>query len=644
MSSLSQRPAVRPRRRRWWWLLVVGAVLAAGTAAWWFLWPRPESPEVAGRALAAAWSRGELAAAPFRQTAPADLAARYETLVGDLDAGPPRVTLVAVSPPGEDEPETTRATLRASWDLGVGEPWTYETTAELRLAELTWRVVWDPALVHPRLEEGLRLARSRLRPDRGDVVGPGGTALVTERPVVEVGVQPSRTEDVAALTATLERVLDVDGAALADRVRGAPPDAFVPVITLREADYDSVRPRIHDLPGTVFRRDRIPLAPTRRFARALLGRVDRVTAEVLEDNPERYARGDLVGLSGLQARYDERLFGTPGLQVVLRGEEAPEDPVLFELPSIPGEDVTVTLDEAVQRAADEAVQGTGFPTALVVLRVSDGHVLAAANSTETSAFNLAFQGRVPPGSTFKIVTTAALLQEGLRVDETVGCPGAVAIGNHTITNAGDQVLGEIPFRTAFARSCNTAFAQLSRRLEPGALPDTASSFGLGRPPAIGVDAFGGDVPVPEGELERALAAIGQGRNVVSPLAMAGAAVTVARGSFLSPSLVLEPEPGDAPTEVEALDPAVATSLRELTRRVVTEGTGRRAAEVPGGPVHGKTGTAEYGDETPPRTHAWFVGYRGDLAFAVLVAETPDAGGGTTAAPIAARFLAALDGG
>lgn len=645
-TGLYEQVTLRPRRRRR--ILIIGLVLlaVAAAAAWWFLRPQPESPDVAANALAAAWTQGKIQSAPFGADGPTDVAEQYAALVEGLgEDASATVTVAEVAPPPEDEPERTTATLDVAWDLGLEEPWTYQTTADLSLVELTWEVSWSPSLVHPRLEDGLRLATQRTRPARGEILAADGTPLVTNRPVVDVGVQPSRTEDVAALTATLEQVLEVDGAALAERIEAAGPDQFVPVITLREEDYLAVEDQIFDLPGTVFRRDTLPLAPTRDFARALLGRAGPVTAEMIEEQPERYVAGDIAGTSGLQARYDEQLFGTPGVQVLLTGDEPPDDPVLFEQAPVDGESITITLDERVQRAADDAVAGTGFPTALVALRVSDGQVLAAANSEEAGGFNLAFEGRVPPGSTFKIVTTAALMQRGLTVDETVSCPNETTVDGRTITNAEDQVLGDIPFRTAFFRSCNTAFVQLSQRLEDGDLADAAAQFGIGQPINVGVPASSGEVPVNESAVDLAAASIGQGRNVTSPLAMAGVVATVARGSYLAPSLVLDPEPeavgGGEPAPLPA---PIASDLQELTRLVVSEGTGTAVAGVPGGPVHGKTGTAEYGTETPPRTHAWFVGYQGDLAFAVLVAETPDAYGGEVAAPIAADFLTALNAG
>lgn len=650
--SLYENVERRRRRTRWTIAAVVVVLAGAGVAAWWFLRPVPEDPRVAAEELAAAWSAGQMDAAPFDQGAAGDVGDRYASLVEGLDADSPGVEVVEVSEPDPDDPLATTVDLDVTWSLDGDRQWSYATVADLHRAEgeLRWSVSWDPRLVHPELAEGLRLATRRTTPPRAEIRAADGTTLVANREVVDVGIEPQRADDVEQLVtdvvAALDDVLDVqiepDG--LTERIGQANDNAFVLVVTLREDDYLQVQDAIQPLPGTVFRRREVPLAPTSDFARHTLGSAGPVTAEMIEEQPDRYVAGDVAGRSGLQRAYDERLFGAPGLEVVLAGESAPEDPVLYADDPVPGEPVTVTLAEAVQRAADAAVEGTGFPTGMAVVRPSDGHVLALANSSEAT-FDIARTGQVPPGSTFKFITTQALLAETDLTDDTqIDCPNEVTVGGRTITNAETQQLGTVPFRTAFVNSCNTAFVQLSQSLDSGSLRAAASRFGIGRELDIGLDAFAGQVPETGDAVDLAASAIGQGRNLVSPLAMAGAVATVANGAFPGLSLVQEPAPDGGEAPPDPLPSPHVDLLQDMMREVVTDGTGTVLAGTPGGGVHGKTGTAEFADEDGNlRTHAWFVGYQADLAFAVVVTDTPEEYGGEVAAPVARRLLEALAG-
>ena len=122
-------------------------------------------------------------------------------------------------------------------------------------------------------------------------------------------------------------------------------------------------------------------------------------------------------------------------------------------------------------------------------------------------------------------------------------------------------------------------------------------------------------------------------------ALAVLAGNVARGSALAPTLVTDPAPQQTPAKPAPLDAKAAGVLQDLTAAVVDRGTGQVLRGTPGGQVHGKTGTAEFGTKDPPQTHAWFVGYQGDVAFAVLVEEGRS--GGTVAAPVAKDFLTRL---
>jgi cell division protein FtsI/penicillin-binding protein 2 len=131
--------------------------------------------------------------------------------------------------------------------------------------------------------------------------------------------------------------------------------------------------------------------------------------------------------------------------------------------------------------------------------------------------------------------------------------------------------------------------------------------------------------------------IGQGEVLASPAAMAQAAATIARGGWAAPRLVLDPAPEPGPAAPET-DPARLRVVRDLMRAVVTGGTAQALADVPGESVHAKTGTAEFGTQTPPQTHAWTIGFAGPIAFAVLVEEGRS--GGCIAVPVAEAFLRA----
>ena len=317
----------------------------------------------------------------------------------------------------------------------------------------------------------------------------------------------------------------------------------------------------------------------------------------------------------------------------------------------------------MQRAAEHALDGVTQPAALVALQASTGDVKAIVSRPVNIAFDRALEGRYPPGSTFKVVTTVALLASGVTPDQAVPCPPDAVVGGKRFTNFEGEAAPSIPFRRAFAISCNTAFVGLASHLSNAQLGAAAAEFGFGTPLSPGLPAVSARFPTPVDAAEHAAASIGQGRVTSSPLAMATVAAAADSGTWHAPHLLANPAgaatagaAGGGPSTTAAgaepatttagaapppLDPAVVQTLRQLMGEVVASGTGT-PAQVPGGPpVAGKTGTAEFGPGNPPATHAWFIGFRGDLAFAVLV----EGGGvgGRVAAPVAARFLAGVHG-
>jgi cell division protein FtsI/penicillin-binding protein 2 len=207
----------------------------------------------------------------------------------------------------------------------------------------------------------------------------------------------------------------------------------------------------------------------------------------------------------------------------------------------------------------------------------------------------------------------------------------VSAGGRTFRNAEPAASRRMTLTRAFAESCNTAFVRLAAELPDTALAEAARLYGFGLGQPLPVSSVGGAAPAPTSDAEAAAAAIGQGRVTSSPLHMASVAAAVASGTWRQPRVL----PCDS-CEERAVP--VAAQLRPMMRAVVRYGTGTKAS-APGGPVHGKTGTAEHGQGSPPPTHAWFVGWQGTTAFAVFVEE--GSSGGRVAAPVAARFLRLL---
>jgi cell division protein FtsI/penicillin-binding protein 2 len=330
----------------------------------------------------------------------------------------------------------------------------------------------------------------------------------------------------------------------------------------------------------------------------------------------------VIGQSGLQARYEEQLGGTAGSAVIIREADGTPADTLLEVDAKPGRPLRTTLDIDVQRAAEDALADRDDEAALVAVEPSSGDVLAVANRPTDDGYDRALEGRYPPGSTFKVVSTTALLRAGLDPDETVDCPQTFNVGGRDFKNFEGNAAGAVPFSVDFAQSCNTAFVSLTERLDADALTETARDFGLE------------EVPPGEDLVERAAAMIGQARILASPLEMAGVAATVAAGRWHEPRLIRADKKHAGPR----LDAGELDTLRALTRDVITSGTGTALASVPGD-VHGKSGTAEYGSGDPPPTHAWFIAYRDNVAIAVLVENGRS--GGTVAAPIAERFFSAL---
>ena len=360
-----------------------------------------------------------------------------------------------------------------------------------------------------------------------------------------------------------------------------------------------------------------------------------------------YPAGDLA--SHVVGYYSTQ-YGTSGIEAseneTLKGQQnyASWTDVINAAAGIntPGNDVRLTINSAIQQAAQDALEGeTG---AAVVMDPSTGAVLAMASSPTYSAgdvealleqaaasdgsddagqlVNRATQGLYAPGSTFKIVSLATALQNGIASEDSVyASPGTMEIGNAEVSNFGDESYGDITLQRATALSSNTVFGQLGVQIGAQLLVEGAEAFGFNKDLDFELPVVTSLMPDPDEmtEWETAWASagepVGEHESPAGPqasvleMAMVGCAVAN-NGTIMQPYLVdsvynangERSYQAQATTYLQAITSETASRVKEVLKDVVDYGTGTTAA-INGVQVAGKTGTAEH----PDGDDGWFVG-------------------------------------
>ncbi|TCC15784.1 penicillin-binding transpeptidase domain-containing protein [Kribbella speibonae] len=545
---------------------------------------------------------------------------------------------VTVTPQGEPKCTDGNCTQDLAVEAqlrGIGAmKWT--STATAAKTGDAWKVKASGDTIYPGLGDANYLKRVRELPARASILDRNGVALTANRPVVIVGVAAG-TKATAATYAAFTKYLDVDGAKLAARAKAAPAGQFVDAITIRAEEWEALRPTMSKLPGVLTMGGTQSLPPTATFARSLLGTMKTATDETLKNAGPTASAQDQVGTTGLQYAFQQQLAGTPGGTVALRdGKTKLTIKTVFAQKGTAGKPVKTTLDTNMQKAAEAALATSKLPASLVAVQASTGQILAAANGPQVASYNRAFQGRYAPGSTFKIVTSAALLGSGETAATPLPCTDTINVFGKTFKNYDAlAAYGNGTMQTAFNKSCNTAFISQHARLPKDGMTKAAAMFGIGRDLNLSISAYGGQVPAPKDDVEEAASMIGQGTVTASPLAIALVAATVDHGTAMKPVLV--PGKDAAGAAASPLPAATVANLRTFMRTTVTGGT---ASVLAGnGAVAAKTGTAEVVVKGKVTTNAWMAGYRGDVAFAVIVEGGES--GSHTAGPLLKSFLSSF---
>lgn len=486
--------------------------------------------------------------------------------------------------------EQNGATLKYQWSWGEGDDFGYDTTGTTAKTGDNWLITWAPTLLHRDLRDGLRFQYSTDSDLQTPVLDRTGQPLMTWQTVGVISLDRAHLDSAAPLAALLARFDATTTAESIGAQFASNTDDRVTVMKLREDDLAQVRDQLTQVPGVTVAEQGELLTTDRQLS-----------------SP---------AISGLAQLWHDRITKAAGWSVYLvDGDGAPAQR-LTARPPAPTDPMRTTLDLRLQLLAQQAVAQETRPAVVVAISGKTGGILAAAqNAAADPQGAIAFSGLYPPGSTFKTITTAAALEADLATPDTpVACPGRLTIENRTIPNDDDFDLGTVPLASAFSHSCNTSMAALSDKLPADALTKTARAFGIGVDFTIpGLTTVTGRVPGADTAAQRVENGIGQGTVTVSPFGLAVAEASLAHGSTILPYLV-DGEKVTADTPSETLPADVTAALRDMMRKTVTEGTASQLSDIPD--LGGKTGTAEFGDNT--HSHGWFAGIAGDIAFATLV--------------------------
>ena len=555
---------------------------------------------------------------------------------------------------------------------------------------------------YQRLADNNRIRLVEMLATRGIITDRNGIILADSTPNYSLAVVPEDMDDdweaeLRALARHLSRDPDEAVSRLTESVQNEPYRAVRIFENLDDTEVALIESESDRFPGANLRVIPRRYYPFGQVAAHTLGYVGEVSPEQLASGLYREANmGDIVGKFGLEKIYDNFLRGKDGGRQVEVNAQGKEVNVLGITEPVPGLNLVLNIDIRMQEILEEAL--VGKQGAAVVMDVKSGGILAMVSkpSFDPNEFSLritrqrwneilkdpshplqnrAVQGVYPPGSTFKVVTTAAALMENaIDPDEELFCPGFYRYGRRNYRDWKLGGHGKVNLFKGIVESCDVYFYQAGERTGIDALSNWAFDLGLGK--TTGIDLPGeleGLIPTQEWKRstkhepwfpgETLSASIGQGFVLVTPLQMVSLYSTVAnRGLLLEPHIISRIEDVTGAI-VEERNPEIKRRSgvsQDAWSRIVEalvgvvendKGTGR-GARLRDFAVAGKTGTAQVvrleewrgkkEKEIPweLRDHAWFAAFApyDDPEVAVAVIVEHGGHGSSAALPIVAQFL------
>jgi penicillin-binding protein 2 len=578
--------------------------------------------------------------------------------------------------------------------------WIIVAVVGLLILRLAWmQLVRGPQ--YKKVAEENRIHQITEQAPRGNMYDRNGALLVTNRPSFAVAIIPAEYSYDSAKTVALANMIGILPETIEKMLKDGEESPYIPIIVKRDIDpvlQAKILERKDSLAGVV-----ISAVPVRQYiykdlAAHVLGFLGSINEEeYAKRKAQGYKPTDFIGKDGLELEWEDVLRGIDGgLQVEVNafGEEVQR---IGEKKAISGKGLILTLDGNLQKAAQEALmqqieisRNTGQPAkggSAIVLDVHTGGVLAMVSSPafDPNLFasgissknwgdlinhpdhpltNKGIQSTYPPGSVFKIITTAAALDMGyVTKEEVFEDKGFYILGGWKFYGWKTEGLGKLTIVDAIAWSSDPVFYELGRRMGIDNLASYALTFGLGKKSGILLQGEEEGLVPTEGWKQKnyeqpwypgetIIAAIGQGYYLITPLQQALLLMAVANDGVIYRPMLVEKIVDDNGAMVRSYQSEVAHTIYLKTETwdiiksglvaVTTKGTGAGVFQGVTPTVAGKSGSAETGTGT---VHSWFACYapaqNPEIAIAVLVEEGGE--GSTAAAPVVRRIVEAYFG-
>jgi penicillin-binding protein 2 len=571
-----------------------------------------------------------------------------------------------------------------------------------------WMRIWYLQIIKWQyltgLSESNRIRMVTLPASRGMILDRNGEVLVGIRPAFNLYLTPEDTSDLDTSLDKLSQRIFIDRKKLQKEI--ARTKSFKEVLIkgdIAREEVAFVEENIMSLPGIHIRAEPLRNYVFNDLAAHTLGYLGEISKSRLKKNEDlNYKQGDFVGKNGLENIYESTLRGQNGYKEVEVDVSGRELRTLRKLPPESGNNIILTLDVKIQEELEKLMTSTTEQYrngSAVVMKVQTGEILAVISkpSFDPNKFaagisshdwselmsnewhplqNRTIHGQYPPGSTYKIITALAGLEEGIiKPDTSIYCPGHFKLGRGRYRCWKKSGHGAMNLHDALVQSCDVYFYTIGNRLGINTIAKYAKRFGLGSSTHLGLSREKkGLVPTTQWKLlnrkqpwqlgETISASIGQGFNLVTPIQQVIMIAAVAnQGVMLKPYLVKRVEGSEKQIQKEfhpeivgqvGVVPEHLEQVKKALRDVVNgaRGTGKKS-RLKNIIVSGKTGTAqvvrmksknklEEGEVIPfkYRDHAWFVAFapyeNPEVAVAIIVEHGGH--GGAIAGPIAEKIF------